>query len=124
MKIMMDGSTPIYVQIAERIEDEILTGALVEGEQVPSTNQFAQFFQINPATAGKGINLLVDQGILYKRRGIGMFVAAGAKKQIIEKRKKHFSKTFLIPMMKEAVKLGIPLGDIKGMLDDIKEEEA
>lgn len=123
MKIVMDSGTPIYVQIAESIEDEILTGALQEGEQVPSTNQFAQFFQINPATAGKGINLLVDEGILYKKRGIGMFVAEGAKKQIMEKRKKHFSETYLLPMVKEAMKLGIPLGEIIEMLNHMEGED-
>ena len=69
----------IYIQIAETIENEILLENLKEDEQAPSTNQFAQLYQINPATARKGLNLLVDEGILYKKRGLGMFVAKGAR---------------------------------------------
>lgn len=123
MKISVEDTKPIYMQIAENIEDEILTGLLKEGEQAPSTNQFAQFFQINPATAAKGVNLLVEEGILFKKRGIGMFVAAGAKQQIIEKRKTRFANEYLYPMVKEADKLKIPLEEIKAMIERIKEEE-
>ncbi|MBE3558523.1 MAG: GntR family transcriptional regulator [Ktedonobacteraceae bacterium] len=71
---VIDDSRPIFVQIAERIENDIINGEIPEETQVPSTNQFASFYHINPATAAKGINLLVDQGILYKKRGLGMFV--------------------------------------------------
>ena len=73
----MDESRPIFQQIAEQIENDIISGVLPEETQVPSTNEFAAFHRINPATAGKGVNLLVDAGILYKKRGIGMFVADG-----------------------------------------------
>ena len=73
----MDEVRPIFQQIAEQIENDIIAGALPEETQVPSTNEFAAFHRINPATAGKGVNLLVDAGILYKKRGIGMFVADG-----------------------------------------------
>ena len=75
----MDESRPIFVQIAEQIENDIIQGTLPEETQVPSTNEFAAFHRINPATAGKGVGLLVDAGILYKKRGIGMFVATGAR---------------------------------------------
>src|ERR1700710_2074877 len=78
----MDDSRPIFLQIAEAIENDILAGNLAEEAQVPSTNEFAAFYRINPATAGKGVNLLVDEGILYKKRGIGMFVATGAKERL------------------------------------------
>ena len=73
----MDEGRPIFVQIAEQIENDIIGGVLPEEAQIPSTNEFAAFYRINPATAGKGVNLLVDEGILYKKRGIGMFVAGG-----------------------------------------------
>jgi DNA-binding transcriptional regulator YhcF (GntR family) len=95
------------VQIAERIEEDIIAGGLPEESQVPSTNQFASFYQINPATAAKGVNLLVDQGILYKKRGIGMFVAAGSRERLIEKRKEQFYGQYVAAMVREAEKLGI-----------------
>src|SRR5215831_8385124 len=86
MSQVIDDSRPIFVQIAERIENDIIAGDLAEDAQVPSTNQFATFYQINPATAAKGVNMLVDEGILYKKRGLGMFVATGARAKLIEKR--------------------------------------
>ena len=76
----------IYLQISEMLETDILRGILLEEERVPSTNELAKLYTINPATAAKGINILVDNGILYKRRGIGMFVSAGAKEKIRERR--------------------------------------
>ncbi|WNQ11087.1 GntR family transcriptional regulator [Paenibacillus aurantius] len=107
MASLMEEGRPIFMQIAERIEDDIIQGGLPEESQVPSTNQFAAFYQINPATAAKGVNLLVDEGILYKKRGIGMFVAEGARSKLIEKRKDQFYEQYVVAMMKEAEKLGI-----------------
>ncbi|MDF2925703.1 MAG: GntR family transcriptional regulator [Paenibacillaceae bacterium] len=104
---MIDDSKPIFVQIAERIEDDILEGRLPEESQVPSTNQFAAYYQINPATAAKGVNLLVDQGILYKKRGIGMFVASGSLEQVRKKRQEQFYEQYVVTMVREAGKLGI-----------------
>ncbi|MFS0645671.1 GntR family transcriptional regulator [Siminovitchia sp. 179-K 8D1 HS] len=109
MKNLVDDGRPIFLQIAERIEDDIITGGLPEETQVPSTNQFAAFYKINPATAAKGVNLLVDGGILYKKRGIGMFVAEGARSKLIEKRKKLFYEQHVATMIREAKKLGITL---------------
>jgi len=103
----MDDSRPIFMQIAERIEDDIIEARLPEESQVPSTNQFAAFYQINPATAAKGVNLLVDQGILYKKRGIGMFVSTGARAILVEKRKDQFYEQYVVAMVREAEKLGI-----------------
>ncbi len=77
---MFDDRSPIYLQIAEQIKNDIVTGALAEDEQVMSTNQYAAFYQINPATAAKGFAQLVDEGVLYKKRGIGMFVSPDARK--------------------------------------------
>ena len=112
----MDESRPIFVQIAERIEDDIIADLLPEESQVPSTNQFAAYYQINPATAAKGVNLLVDQGILYKKRGIGMFVATGAREQLREKRREQFFDQYIVTMLKEAVKLGITKDQIMTMI--------
>jgi GntR family transcriptional regulator len=103
----MDDDRPIFQQIAERVENDILSGALEEEGQVPSTNEFALYYRINPATAGKGVNLLVEQGILYKRRGIGMFVAAGARERITARRREVFVLEYVDPMLAEASSLGI-----------------
>ncbi|MBO9605710.1 MAG: GntR family transcriptional regulator [Paenibacillaceae bacterium] len=113
---MMDDSRPIFVQIAERIEDDIIAGVLPEESQVPSTNQFAAFYQINPATAAKGVNLLVDEQILYKKRGIGMFVATGAKEVLVEKRRQQFYETYVVAMKREAAKLGITTEQLAEMV--------
>jgi GntR family transcriptional regulator len=103
----MDESRPIFVQIAEQVENDIIAGETAEETQVPSINEFAMFYRINPATALKGVNLLVDDGILYKKRGIGMFVAAGARERLIAKRRDEFRTEYLTPLLTEAAKLGI-----------------
>ena len=112
----MDESRPIFQQIAEQIENDIISGALHEETQVPSTNEFAAFHRINPATAGKGVNLLVDDGILYKKRGIGMFVAEGAKARLVAKRRDQFREQFVAPLLAEATKLGISGADLAAMI--------
>ncbi|KOP67921.1 GntR family transcriptional regulator [Paenibacillus solani] len=116
MAFQIDDSRPIFMQIADKIEDDIIEARLPEETQVPSTNQFAAFYQINPATAAKGVNLLVDQGILYKKRGIGMFVASGAREQLMEKRKTEFYEQYVVSMVKEAAKLGITKDQLSEMI--------
>src|SRR6266478_4241165 len=110
MEHVIDDTRPIFVQIAERIEEDILNGRLAEEEQVPSTNQFAALYQINPATAARGVNLLVDQGILYKKRGVGMFVAKGSRERLMEKRRELFFEQYVVAMVREANRLGIEEG--------------
>ncbi len=94
---MIDVSRPIFLQIAEMIENDIGDGVLVEEAQAPSTNEFAAFHRINPATAAKGVNRLVDDGILHKKRGIGMFVATGARVTLIGRRQEVFYEQFVRP---------------------------
>lgn len=113
---LIDDSRPIFVQIAERIEDDIIKEVLPEESQVPSTNQFASFYKINPATAAKGVNQLVDQGILYKRRGIGMFVTAGARAKLVKKRKDEFYEQYVVKMIQEAERLGITTQELTDMI--------
>ncbi len=120
MKQFVDESKPIYQQIAEGIEDDILKEHLKEGDQVPSTNQFAKHYQINPATAAKGINLLVDEGILFKKRGIGMFVAESGKETIKEKRRQNFYQEYLLPLLEEAEKLQLDRQSLIRMLEEGK----
>ena len=103
----LDEGTPLFVQIAGQLADDIVDGQLAEGARVPSTNELAAFYRINPATAAKGINMLVDDGVLEKRRGIGMFVAAGAREQLVAMRRKLFAEQYVDPMVAEANRLGI-----------------
>jgi DNA-binding transcriptional regulator YhcF (GntR family) len=116
MSYVLNDSQPIFVQIAERIENDIISGDLPEESQVPSTNQFASFYQINPATAAKGVNLLVDEGILYKKRGLGMYVASGARAKLREKRKNQFFEQYVVTMLQEAEKLGITTEQLTEMI--------
>jgi GntR family transcriptional regulator len=112
----VDESRPIFVQIAEGIENDILGGVLAEETQVPSTNEFAAFYRINPATAGKGVNLLVEAGILYKKRGIGMFVAEGARDRLMAGRRETFQSEYVRPLVAEAAKLGITSAQLSDMI--------
>ena len=106
----------IYLQIGEAIENDILRGVLLEEERVPSTNELAKMYAINPATAGKGVNLLVDTGILYKKRGIGMFVAAGAKARILQKRREEFFEAYVKKLAVEAKSLSITKEELIEMI--------
>jgi DNA-binding transcriptional regulator YhcF (GntR family) len=104
---VLDEGTPIFSQIAQRLAEEIADGVLAEGQRVPSSNELAAYHRINPATAAKGINVLADDGLLEKRRGIGMFVAAGARQRLLEQRRKRFAERYVDPMVAEANRLGI-----------------
>ncbi|MCG2624026.1 GntR family transcriptional regulator [Arthrobacter sp. I2-34] len=114
---MIDESRPIFLQIAERIENDIVEATLAEEAQVPSTNEFAAFYRINPATAAKGVNRLVEDGILYKRRGIGMFVAAGARDRLRARRREEFARQYVQPLVQEARKLGIGIKQLTDMIE-------
>jgi len=98
---------PIFQQIAEELEDAVLSGAFREEEQIPSTTEISVNYKINPATALKGINLLVEESVVHKRRGVGMFVCPGAKQRIQEKRRQSFYRAFVLPLVREAKKLGL-----------------
>ena len=119
----MNQEKSIYIQIKEMIETDILRDILLEEERVPSTNELEKLYANNPATAAKGINLLVDEGVLYKKRGIGMFVTSGAKKMIQAKRKKGFFETYVKGMLTEAASLGITKEDLIQMILSEKGEK-
>ena len=122
MNEILTQEKSIYIQIKEMIEKDILRNILLEEERVPSTNELAKLYAINPATAAKGVNLLVDEGMLYKKRGIGMFVATGAKKQIMEKRKKNFYDDYVKSLMAEARSLGITRHELIAMIQEAENE--
>ena len=116
MEIDETSLTPIFMQVAEWLEEEILKDHILEEEQIPSTNQFAAVYKINPATARKGFTLLVEEGILYKKRGIGMFVATGAKEKIRQRGKERFLTESLTGLLEEAKRLGIKKQELIEMI--------
>lgn len=115
-----DSNKPIFLQVRESIEDQIVNDQLKEGEQAPSTNQLVDFYKINHATVSKGVNQLVEEGILFKKRGIGMFVAEGAKATLINKRKKSFVDNYVKGLVMEAEKLGITEDEIISLVKTMK----
>jgi GntR family transcriptional regulator len=113
----VDEGRPLFLQIAEQLENAIVDGSLAEGMQAPSTTELAAFHRINPATAAKGVGQLVADGILHKRRGIGMFVSDGARAQLRERRRTSFAEQYVVPLVAEARKLGMGTDDLKTMID-------
>lgn len=113
---MFTGDTPIYQQLADRIAEDILAGTFAEESSVPSTNEYAVFYQISPITAAKGVNLLVEEGILYKKRGIGMFVLPGAQERLRAKRRSEFQERHIAPLMREARLLHIDRAELDTMI--------
>ena len=109
---MIEEGKPLFVQIAEQVEDSVVDGSLAEEAQAPSTNELAAFYRINPATAAKGVNMLVSKGVLHKRRGIGMFVAPGARHLLLEERRGAFAHRYVQPLLAEARKIGLGPDDV------------
>ena len=118
----LDEGGPLFAQVAERLAGEIADGGLAEGARVPSANELAAFYRINPATAAKGINLLADEGLLDKRRGIGMFVAAGARASLLARRRAEFTDRYVEPLLTEATRLGIDVAELIGLIKEASNE--
>ncbi|WP_099203719.1 GntR family transcriptional regulator [Scatolibacter rhodanostii] len=117
MKLDTESTKPIFQQISDEIEDAVFTGAFKEETQVPSTTEISAMFKINPATVLKGMNQLVDTGILYKKRGLGMFVAKGAAEKVRQNRQNNFLETYVKPMIEEAEKLNLSKDEIVGLVE-------
>lgn len=120
----MDSNKLIFEQVAEMVENQILDGLLNPEDQSPSTTEFANVYSINPATARKGLNILVDEGILYKKRGMGMFVTRDAKKIIINKRKDEYIKNILPDLIKNMTMLGITKEELFKEIEELYEKGA
>ena len=120
---MIEEGKPLFLQIAEQIEDSILDGSLTEEAQAPSTNELAGFYRINPATAAKGVAMLTDKGVLYKRRGIGMFVAAGAKDLLLGERRAAFADRYIDRLLAEARTLVLGADDLAALLRERAAQE-
>ncbi|MEL5991140.1 GntR family transcriptional regulator [Microbacterium phosphatis] len=113
---MIEEGKPLFVQIAERIEDSIVDGSLPERDQAPSTNELAAFYRINPATAAKGVAMLVDKSVLEKRRGIGMFVSDGARELLLRERRDAFADRYITPLIDEARRIGLSPTDLAALV--------
>lgn len=123
MELHFNSERPIFQQIAEGIEDGVLAGAFPEESQIPSITEFSVQYKINPATALKGINLLVEEGVLYKKRGVGMFVTPGAVKKLSQKRRAGFYRRYVVSMVEEAGRLGVSREELFDMIRQGFEEE-
>ncbi len=122
MKLNTDGTKPLYVQISQWLETEILSGNIQKDEKIYSQYQLAEMFNINPATAAKGLNILADEGILYKRRGLGMFVSPRAKEKILKKRKNDTLRQLVWELVTESEHLGVEEEELFKMIREVKEE--
>lgn len=118
MANQLDDNRPIYIQIKEMIEDSILNGTYGVDERIPSTNELAKFYTINPATARQGMNELVLEDIIEKKRGVGMFVTKEARSIIMKKRQQEFYETYILPLKSEAEKIEISEEDIIKMIQN------
>lgn len=116
---MFTGDGPVFQQLAAKLADDIVDGTYPEGGPVPSATDFAAFYRMNPATASKGVNVLVDLGVLYKRRGIGMFVAPKAREVLLTRRREEFQRSFLRPLLDEANVLGLSRADLHHLIDQM-----
>jgi GntR family transcriptional regulator len=121
---VFDDGSPIYRQIAERIKADILRGVLEGDEQVMSTNQYATYYRINPATAAKAFQQLVDDGLLYKRRGVGMFVSPDAPETLHRQHRARFYADVVDPMVAEARTLGLDLHEVADRIRELAEQPA
>lgn len=108
---------PIFIQLSEQLEEAILSGAYPEETQIPSITEFSVTYKINPATALKGVNLLVDSGLLYKKRGVGMFVQQGARQQLQDARRERFYHDYVEKFVREARNLGLDRQQLAEMLE-------
>ncbi|CAM3139835.1 GntR family transcriptional regulator [Lactiplantibacillus plajomi] len=117
MQFNFNSTEPIYLQVADQIEEAIFTQTFAEGEQIPSTTEISKEFHINPATVLKGMNILVDANLIEKRRGVGMFVIAGAQARIVEKRRDQFYNDYVKKLVTEAQKLHITQKELSELIE-------
>lgn len=113
---------PIFEQIKEWISDQIIDGTLSDNDKIPSTNEMVEFFKVNHLTVAKGVNQLVDQGVIYKKRGVGMFVAEDARNTLLKERKEKFKDEYVKPMIEEMSKLGLTEQDLNRLMEAVKED--
>lgn len=123
MSNLLNEKKPIYEQIRDWLADQIIDETLVEHDKVPSTNEIVTYFKVNHITVSKGVTELVEEGVLYKKRGVGMFVSEDARGKLLEKRREGFVEEYLKPMLEEAGKLDLSKSDIQKMIDMNRSEK-
>ena len=116
MKLNTEGMKPLYVQVSQWLETEILSGNIKENEKIYSQYQLAEMFNINPATAAKGLNILANEKIVYKKRGLGMFVETNAKENILRKRKDQNLKPLIWELVMESERLDVTENELINMI--------
>lgn len=117
LELRFENEKPIYIQLADWIADNIISGQIKEEEQIPSTTEISVTYKVNPATALKGVNLLVEKGVIYKKRGLGMFVSKGAVELLRKERQSDFFDSYVVKMLDEAKKLGLTKEEILSMIE-------
>jgi DNA-binding transcriptional regulator YhcF (GntR family) len=115
MSLLEDGG-PIFAQIAAELANQIADGTVGEGERVASSNELAAFYRVNPATAARSLTVLSDEGLVEKRRGVGMFVAQGARQRLVKARRRRFADRYVRPLVVEAARLGVGLDELLGLV--------
>ncbi|MFJ8162503.1 GntR family transcriptional regulator [Streptomyces sp. NPDC096136] len=113
---LLDDGGPIFAQIAAELANQIADGTVSEGERVASSNEISAFYRVNPATAARSLTVLAEQGLVEKRRGVGMFVAEGARERLVQERRRGFADRYLRPLVVEAARLGIGLDELLGLV--------
>lgn len=119
---IINENIPIFARIAEGIKDHILMGDLKEGDQLPSTTQISKEYNINIATVNRAVNILVSEGIAFKKRGIGMFVSEGAVDKLIDERRKTFRENYILATLTEAQRLRYSVEELQTMVEDAYNE--
>lgn len=117
MGLIFDEQKPIFLSVASWLEDDILAGVFAEESQIPSITEISVQYKINPATALKGVNVLAEAGLLYKKRGLGMFVAKEARQRLKQLRRQGFYGDFVIPLAREARRLGLSQAELTQMIE-------
>lgn len=117
MTSVLNDRQPIFHQIGNWIGDQIIDGTFEPHEKIPSTNEIVQLYKVNHLTVAKGVNKLVEEGLLYKKRGVGVFVTIAAKEILLDRRRADFTVQYMEPMLEEARKLGFDAGDIGWMME-------
>lgn len=123
MNGQLNERKPIFEQIKDWISDQIIDKTLVDHDKIPSTNEIVEFFKVNHLTVAKGVNQLVDQGVIYKKRGVGMFVGEDARNILLNERKDKFKDEYVKPMIEEMSKLGLTEEDLNQLIELIKEDD-
>jgi DNA-binding transcriptional regulator YhcF (GntR family) len=119
----LDNDRPIFLQIKEAIADDILAGLLAPDDQIPSNSQLVSFFGVNPVTVHRGVSLLLDEGVIYKKRGLGMFVSPEAPDLLRRQRRGNFERDFVVPLVQQAALLGVSPTELHGLIDRNWNEE-